>query len=645
MPRIIKKGSTNVTDYVYIGDSGDFTPETGVTIADLDLQYVRNGAAPSAKVDAVALAATDTAHTDNRMIQVDATDQPGLYRVDWPDAMFATGVDQVVGSVKGTGFHPAHKEYQLVDYDPEDAVRLGLTALANAAAGAAGGLPTDSTGKTSFNDVSTANLDTACNTVTVTSMAANVITATAINADAITSDKIADDAIGDEHWNVTRVTANSDQIEGGDATDAINAACDTALSDIKLDHLIHAAAAEDEVADNSVIARLAATEGDWSEYDDTTDSLEAIRVRGDDEWTTGAGGSAPTVGEIRTEMEVNGGKLDHLWEMTEDDSGTRRYTTNSLEQAPSGTGGDATEAKQDSIIEAVITNAAGTDIAADIIAVKAETVNILADTDDIGVAGAGLTAINLPNQTMDITGSITGNLIGDVTGNVDGTVAGVTPAAAGTAATPAEVATALTNYGANTTTPPTVAEIQAEMEENGASLLDTIRDELANGTDGLSALKTLIDAISTKTTNLPADPASETNVNANATKIDAVKAETALIVEDTNELQGAQGDWATATGFGTAVELAKVPKSDSNVTLNSTALADIATGVWDKASARTDDFGTLLEELTDFHLNDLTIVDATGVGTLRNKANSADLATWQITDDDTTTTRTDVVWS
>lgn len=41
-------------------------------------------------------------------------------------------------------------------------------------------------------------------------------------------------------------------------------------------------------------------------------------------------------------------------------------------------------------------------------------------------------------------------------------------------------------------------------------LLDTIRDELANGTDGLSALKTLIDA---------------------------VKAETALIVEDTNELQ------------------------------------------------------------------------------------------------------------
>jgi len=140
MPRMIKKGSVNVTDYIYIGDSAAFTPETGITIADLDLQYVRNGAAPSAKVDATALAATDTAHTDNYMIEIDATDQPGLYRVDWPDAAFATGVDTVICTVKGTGFQPAHKEYQLVAFDPQDTVRLGLTALPNAAADAAGGV-------------------------------------------------------------------------------------------------------------------------------------------------------------------------------------------------------------------------------------------------------------------------------------------------------------------------------------------------------------------------------------------------------------------------------------------------------------------------------------------------------------------------
>jgi hypothetical protein len=53
--------------------------------------------------------------------------------------------------------------------------------------------------------------------------------------------------------------------------------------------------------------------------------------------------------------------------------------------------------------------------------------DILVDTAEIGAAGAGLTAINLPNQTMDITGNITGNLsgaVGSVTGNVGGNVTG-----------------------------------------------------------------------------------------------------------------------------------------------------------------------------------------------------------------------------
>ena len=39
---------------------------------------------------------------------------------------------------------------------------------------------------------------------------------------------------------------------------------------------------------------------------------------------------------------------------------------------------------------------------------------ILLDTAEIGAAGAGLTAINLPNQTMDISGNITGSLSGSV---------------------------------------------------------------------------------------------------------------------------------------------------------------------------------------------------------------------------------------
>ena len=45
---------------------------------------------------------------------------------------------------------------------------------------------------------------------------------------------------------------------------------------------------------------------------------------------------------------------------------------------------------------------------------------------------------------------------------------------------------------------PTAIEIQAEMEENGASVLDTIRDHIEHGTYGLSAIETLVDELETR---------------------------------------------------------------------------------------------------------------------------------------------------
>jgi hypothetical protein len=59
--------------------------------------------------------------------------------------------------------------------------------------------------------------------------------------------------------------------------------------------------------------------------------------------------------------------------------------------------------------------------------IASEIADILVDTAEIGAAGAGLTAINLPDQTMNITGSITGNLSGSV-GSVTGAVGSVTGA-------------------------------------------------------------------------------------------------------------------------------------------------------------------------------------------------------------------------
>ncbi len=70
---------------------------------------------------------------------------------------------------------------------------------------------------------------------------------------------------------------------------------------------------------------------------------------------------------------------------------------------------------------------------------------ILVDTAVIGVAGAGLTAINLPNQTMDITGNLSGSVgsvtgaVGSVTGAVGSVTADVTTDAASRTASKADV--------------------------------------------------------------------------------------------------------------------------------------------------------------------------------------------------------------
>lgn len=104
---------------------------------------------------------------------------------------------------------------------------------------------------------------------------------------------------------------------------------------------------------------------------------------------------------------------DAVW----DEDATGHQTQGTFGQAIGDPAADA-----NTIYGAVVTGAAGATIAADIIAVKAETADILADTAEIGAAGAGLTNINLPNQTMDIVGNITGNLSGSV-GSVTGLTA------------------------------------------------------------------------------------------------------------------------------------------------------------------------------------------------------------------------------
>lgn len=136
---IVKKGSVDRSVTVKIIDSTDGTPETGVVFntSGIDLWYRREGAAKTS-ITEVTLASLTTAHTDGGFLAVG----DGVYRLDLPDAAFASGANHVDFGGTVTGMIVIGGRVRLVDVDLEDTVRAGLTALPNAAAAANGGLPT-----------------------------------------------------------------------------------------------------------------------------------------------------------------------------------------------------------------------------------------------------------------------------------------------------------------------------------------------------------------------------------------------------------------------------------------------------------------------------------------------------------------------
>lgn len=116
----------------------------------------------------------------------------------------------------------------------------------------------------------------------------------------------------------------------------------------------------------------------------------------------------------------------------------------------------------------------------------------------IGVAGAGLTNIDLPNQTMDIVGNITGNIsgsvgsvagavgsvtgaVGSVTGNVGGNVTGSVGSVVGLTASNLDATVSSRLASASYTTPPTA-------NQNADALLDRA-DAIETGITPRGAMK------------------------------------------------------------------------------------------------------------------------------------------------------------
>ena len=107
----------------------------------------------------------------------------------------------------------------------------------------------------------------------------------------------------------------------------------------------------------------------------------------------------------------------------------------------------------------------------------------------------------------------------------------------------------------------------------------------------LAAVDTEVAAIKAKTDNLPADPASETNVNANETKIDAIDAVVDAVKVVTDKVTTAL-ELDGAVYRLTANALEQAPSGGATV-------AQIADGVWDEAAADHVAAGSMGKKLND----------------------------------------------
>jgi hypothetical protein len=162
------KGKTSKLVEIFIQDSSSTTGAglTGLVFnsASLTAYYYRSGAVGATSITLQTM--TLGTWASGGFIVVDGTNMPGLYQLGIPDAALASGASQVIILLKGaTNMAPVVLEIQLVNYDPDDGVRMGLTALPNAAAEAAGGLYTRGSGAGQINQPANGQID--ANTVKV----------------------------------------------------------------------------------------------------------------------------------------------------------------------------------------------------------------------------------------------------------------------------------------------------------------------------------------------------------------------------------------------------------------------------------------------------------------------------------------------
>jgi hypothetical protein len=108
----VKADRTSVSLPVLLIKAADSTELTGKVAADVTASYWRQGGVRVA-ITASDLAAVNSAYAAGGWKEVDASNEPGLYRLDVPDAALVAGADWVIVSVKVASAFVYHERLSL----------------------------------------------------------------------------------------------------------------------------------------------------------------------------------------------------------------------------------------------------------------------------------------------------------------------------------------------------------------------------------------------------------------------------------------------------------------------------------------------------------------------------------------------------
>jgi len=161
----VTKGSTNVTRDIgpILQDAGATNPGnplTGLVYNDSGLIcYYREGGTGTVTQLTLATQTVGGAHSDGGFVELSAGNMPGMYRLDLSDTIVSGSTNFATLTISGATDMAAHTVHiVLTDVDLYDGVRGGMTALPNAAADNAGGLPISDAGGLDLDAVLSGNI-------------------------------------------------------------------------------------------------------------------------------------------------------------------------------------------------------------------------------------------------------------------------------------------------------------------------------------------------------------------------------------------------------------------------------------------------------------------------------------------------------